>query len=1277
MAKQNKIIDQDIFSLLENGSDNYYTHVNMTGKKGKYILSYNNIDSFWKKYWETISKSISNEKYIIGLAEKPQRFMPVIADIDIKVKSHNDKGELIYSKEKNLYSDKVILQFVQVYQGILKILVKDITKDDLDCVILTKPPYYKKYGTNTYTKNGFHLHFPKIFLDKEDQMIFLLPKVKHAMESMYKDILSDIGIEDSSKLIDSNIYKMCFLLYGGVKEKGMYPYLLSGIVDSELKKKDIKKSLIGYSLYDQDGEEEKIDKSNLNENIPRILSIIPYGRKYKTIKIDPQLKTVRAPKPKKKKKEYEEQKYSEKLEWAKSLVGILSPDRADDYISWMQVGWALYNVSEGSDDGLVVWKRFSSISEKYCEEKCDYEWDRMEVRDITIGSLKYWALKDNPNHYSELLKNKSADYIKDHLTGSIFQGDMVKVVHQLYEGQFVCASISNQKKSWFYFNNHRWENIDCGVELWKKISDEVLYIVNSTKMRETKKMQDCQDELKVQMYAKRVKLLEKLAGKMTCGTYKDRLLKDAAYMFYDKYFLEKLDSNPYIIPFQNGIYDLRNNIFREGKPEDYVSKTLPLNYNEYSETDTRVEDVEDFFRKVFPDYDLRQYFLAHLSEIFVGNNKKKIVYMWTGHGDNGKSVTQTLIENMMGKYAIKMPTTILTAKKPNVGAACVELARAGNGVRWAVLEEPNEDERINIGILKNLSGNDTFFARGLYSDGADIKPMFKLIFICLSADTEITLSSGHSVSIGNMIEKGSLTPVLGYSQKRGEYHSINYNCLLEKGVQECISLKFQDNTIVKCTPNHKFLCDNDEWIEANNLRGRKIISGPRGTNIDSVIHNYNIGEYSNSWITLYNDKKIPFDRIDTVFFAMAYARFIGNLLYTNGEKYVWQVDREQVRKDILLINDIGDIDIENDIIKNNEIIEKIAERVDISNWHDYMLVELISTYLGKMNVVINEWSIKISTDREGTLLKEIAMYIRRESNIPVISNNNEIQILNVEKYRKKYGFRYNSYLNYKLDIVCRFISKGTGNLRDFEREIGFVENTLNPISLRVVEIKNISSTSVYDINVQEGYSNFLANGICSHNCNRLPDINSSDKATWNRIRVIPFESTFTRNPPEDIEEQNRQKIFPMDEDFSSKIPDMLEPLAWYLLNFRKNIKKEIFEPEKVMIATKEYREENDYISIFIDENFSQEEDSTISINEVYSLYKAWHRDNMAGYCFNKKKIQQQMSRIWGPVSSPGSYWKGWKIITAEENMNIQKIDPNNLVKYEEENYAEYDNSIPM
>ena len=47
-----------------------------------------------------------------------------------------------------------------------------------------------------------------------------------------------------------------------------------------------------------------------------------------------------------------------------------------------------------------------------------------------------------------------------------------------------------------------------------------------------------------------------------------------------------------------------------------------------------------------------------------------------------------------------------------------------------IVQEPNNGDRINIGMLKELSGNDSFYARGLHKDPIDINPMFKLVMIC-------------------------------------------------------------------------------------------------------------------------------------------------------------------------------------------------------------------------------------------------------------------------------------------------------------------------------------------------------------------------------------------------------------------------------------------------------------------------------------------------------------------------------------------------------------------
>ena len=87
---------------------------------------------------------------------------------------------------------------------------------------------------------------------------------------------------------------------------------------------------------------------------------------------------------------------------------------------------------------------------------------------------------------------------------------------------------------------------------------------------------------------------------------------------------------------------------------------------------------------------------------------------------------------MLGDYAVKISTSLITGKKGGLGSAAPELSRAGGGVRWAVLEEPDPDEEINGGIFKSLTGNDSYWARDLFEKGKstrEIVPLFMLLFI--------------------------------------------------------------------------------------------------------------------------------------------------------------------------------------------------------------------------------------------------------------------------------------------------------------------------------------------------------------------------------------------------------------------------------------------------------------------------------------------------------------------------------------------------------------------
>ena len=174
-------------------------------------------------------------------------------------------------------------------------------------------------------------------------------------------------------------------------------------------------------------------------------------------------------------------------------------------------------------------------------------------------------------------------------------------------------------------------------------------------------------------------------------------------------------------------------------------------------------------------------------------------------------------------------------------------------------------------------------------------------------------------------------------------------------------------------------------------------------------------------------------------------------------------------------------------------------------------------------------------------------------------------------------------------------------------------------------------------------------------CNKLPRIKASDKAVWNRVRVIPFEATFCRpdNPaPETYEEQLKQKRFPMDKQFSKKIPGLVEAFAWILLEHRKKLALTgRFEPEKVRAATEIYRRQNDIYRQFTEECIMEDAKKSLSLAELYNMFKEWFKDSLPGHSVPvKNEVEEYFTKIWGNPEC-GKKWCGYRQRTLQDNID--------------------------
>ena len=702
----------------------FYTHGSMIQPMGKFQVTRSHIEPFWNTFCEELH---DNPDIILGVAEKPQNNVPVIGDIDIKIKEDKlpDQVDL---KDGHLYTPQQAMAIIQIYQSVLRKIVEGCSDEFLTCVLLEKPIYSELRNESKFYKNGFHIHFPYLFLSKNDQEVHLFPRVKD--EIAKSDIFASLGYDDSSKVMDDCTCKANWLLYGCRKDEKLSPYRVTTVYDSEMNEVSLEKAFHNYQLFDMN--EDLIDiRGRIEFYLPRILSIIPFGRSTQELKygIPSPLKVNQLGKGLQQPKEKKQLKVSveEALKVSKELLEMLAPHRYENYNSWMEVGWTLFNIGDGSDEAMEQWLEFSAKDEeKFDEAHCISEWSKMVRKSLTLGTLKYYASIDSPTEYAEFKSRQGEKHLKNALDGS--HHDIARLLYEDYGTEFVCSSISN--KTWYQFREHKWEEIEEGVFLREHISEEI--VDKFTKLGGKFFADGSNADKNDKNWQENIKRTSKIIAQCKMSNYKSCIMRECCDVFYNKTFKHALDTNPYLIAFKNGVYDLKNNEFRDGKPEDYLSKAMPINYVKFDEKDDKVFAVYDFLEKVFPDKSVRQYFMDQASDVFVGGNHQKVVIFWTGEGDNGKSVTQSIFEKMLGELAIKFSTTLITGKKTSNGAANPELARAGSGVRWAVLEEPDGDEQINIGYLKSLSGNDTFFARDLFEKGKstrEITPLFKLVFI--------------------------------------------------------------------------------------------------------------------------------------------------------------------------------------------------------------------------------------------------------------------------------------------------------------------------------------------------------------------------------------------------------------------------------------------------------------------------------------------------------------------------------------------------------------------
>ena len=415
----------------------------------------------------------------------------------------------------------------------------------------------------------------------------------------------------------------------------------------------------------------------------------------------------------------------------------------DSEPKWIRVGWALRNTSPHL---FLTWMAFSAKSAKFAYSMIIEFYDKWQQfgmntpadgRCLTKRSIMFWAKTDAREAYDDIRRKTNEYYMEETLkTKEATDVDLAHVVFNYAKDKFVCVSIKNN--AWYSFNGNRWEECDSGNALRLMISKDIYTMYHSRQMENTTMMNQedpGSDEWKDK--SMRAEKYTEICMRLKTTTFKNNIMKEARELFYDKNFVDTLDTNAYLMCFSNGVVDFNEKRFRRGQPDDNISKCtnidyMPLDRAKYAGT---IAEIQDFMAQLFPIEELRSYMWDHLASCLIGVNREQTFQIYVGAGSNGKSKLTELMSRCFGEYKATVPITLITNKRNGIGGTSSEIAQL-MGIRYAVMQEPSKGDQINEGVLKEVSAGDPLQGRALYKDMVTFMPQFKLV-VCTNTMFEI------------------------------------------------------------------------------------------------------------------------------------------------------------------------------------------------------------------------------------------------------------------------------------------------------------------------------------------------------------------------------------------------------------------------------------------------------------------------------------------------------------------------------------------------------------
>lgn len=354
---------------------------------------------------------------------------------------------------------------------------------------------------------------------------------------------------------------------------------------------------------------------------------------------------------------------------------------------------------------------------------------------IKFNTLQKMACQDNPYVYESIISETNHDIVKDMLYSGYTDDMLSNVFFNIHPNDLIYEDIS---KSWYRLNEFNY---------WIKQND-IYSITNIIPMQMipfikkietiminaefTKSMNDPSNDKNF------ISVITNNSKRMVSYLSNIRTKKNIVENLIDRYREQSFYTlmnvvNKELFAFKNGVWDLKNGIFRLPNPEEFMTMFCDYNYKAFEHVD---KEALKFLNRIISDIlrnePEKSYVLTTIAQCLTGQPLLEKFYIWKGQGRNGKGVLSNLIIKTFGPYhgEIEISYFDANAKRRSANEAD-EVLYNKKFCRIIIVSEPSQNVELDASIINSLSGFDSHNPRCIYGhQGSENRftPSFHLFF---------------------------------------------------------------------------------------------------------------------------------------------------------------------------------------------------------------------------------------------------------------------------------------------------------------------------------------------------------------------------------------------------------------------------------------------------------------------------------------------------------------------------------------------------------------------